>query len=77
MAVKYNTHVAVFFPDNESDKNMVKFVTSVSGSEAFWEKGKPAMTLTESFAKDVVLGLTWNGYAAAVIKVMNGVKLQN
>ncbi len=77
MAARYKTHVAVFFPDNESEKNLVKFVTAVDGSSAQWEKDKPAMKLTESFAKDIVLGLTWNGYAAAVIKVIDGVELRN
>lgn len=77
MAAKFNTYVAVFFPDRESDKNFVKFVTGVEGSNAMWEKGKPAMRLTESFAKDVVLGLTMNGYAAAVVKAIDGLELEN
>lgn len=76
MAVKYTTHVAVMFTD-EDGRVITKFVTGVDGSDAFWEAGKPAMKLTEPFAKDVVLGLTWNGYAAAVIKVVNGVTLRN
>ena len=77
MAVKYNTHVAVFFPDNETDRVFTKFVTGVERSTASWETGQPALKLTESFAKDIVYGLTLNGYAAAVIKVVNGVELRN
>ena len=33
--------------------------------------------LAESYAKDIVFGLTLNGYAAAVIKVLHGVTLKN
>ena len=77
MAVKFKTHVAVFFADHESPKNCVKFVTGTEGSTALWEADKPAMVMSESFAKDIVYGLTVNGYAAAVIKVVNGVELRN
>ena len=77
MAAKYNTYVAVFFPDPETGRNIVKFVTGVEKSTALWEDDKPAMQLSESFAKDIVLGLTFNGYAAAVVKFMNGVEVGN
>ena len=77
MAVKFKTYVAVFFPDHDSPKNYVKFVTGTEGSTALWEADKPAMVMSESFAKDIVYGLTMNGYAAAIIKVVNGVKLRN
>ena len=71
MAAKFNTYVAVFFGDR------VKFVTGVDRNTASWEAGQPAKKFSEDFAKDIVFGLTLNGYAAAVIKVLNGVELQN
>lgn len=77
MAVKFKTYVAVFFAEHNSDRNLVKFVTGTEGSTALWEADKPAMVMSESFAKDIVYGLTVNGYAAAVIKVVNGVELRN
>lgn len=69
MAVKYNTYVAVFF--NNKD---VRYVTGVDRNTASWEEGKPAMQFSESFAKDIVFGLTLNGYPAAVVEFMNGVE---
>ena len=77
MAVKFKTHVAVFFPDHDSPKNYVKFVTGTEGTTARWEADKPAVALSESFAKDIVYGLTMNGYAAAVIKVLSTMELRN
>lgn len=82
MAVKYKTYVAVFFPDHwfvlgDSPKTYVKFVTGTEGTTAHWEADKPAVALSESFAKDIVYGLTMNGYAAAVIKVLDTMKLWN
>ena len=75
MAAKFKTYVCVFF---ESDNKVItKFVTGLEGSTALWEDGKPAMSLGESWAKDVVFGLTVNGYAAAVVKVIDGVRLAN
>ena len=35
------------------------------------------MPMTESIAKDIVFGLTMNGYGAAVIKVIDSVALWN
>lgn len=75
MTAKYKTYIGVFFEDK--GKTITKFVTGLSGSTALWEDGKPAMNIAESWAKDVVLGLTFNGYAAAVIKVIDGVILTN
>lgn len=77
MAVKYKTYVAVFFQDHEGNRNLVKFVTGTERSTALWEKDKPAMPMTESIAKDIVFGLTMNGYGAAVIKVIDGTALWN
>jgi hypothetical protein len=77
MAIKYNTYIAVFFQEHETGRNIVKFVTGVEKSSALWEDDKPAMKLGDSFARDIVLGLTFNGYAAAVVKFMNGVEVGN
>ena len=55
-----------------------RFVTSIpSRSAAAWEPGKPAMVFSESYAKDIVFGLTLNGHAAAVVKVLHGVSFKN
>lgn len=77
MAVKYNTYVAVFFPDHANGRYFVKFVTGVEKSAALWEDGKPAMRVTEPFAKDIVYGLTFNGFHAAVMKALDGAVLRN
>lgn len=77
MAIKYNTYVAVFFEDPETGRSFVKFVTGTEKSTALWEDDQPAMKLSEPFAKDIVLGLTFNGYAAGVVKFINGVEVRN
>lgn len=77
MAVRYNTYVAMFFTEPRTGKTGVKFVTGTEGSIALWKDDQPAMKLSESFAKDIVYGLTLNGFTAAVIKVVNGVELRN
>lgn len=69
--VKFNTYVGVF------SGNKMKFVTAVHRHDAEWESGKPALKLSEDFAKDIVLGLTLNGYPSAVVRVLNGVELSN
>ena len=35
------------------------------------------MVFSESYAKDIVFGLTLNGHAAAVVKVLHGVSFKN
>ena len=77
MAAKFNTYVAVFFENPDGKACRTKFVTGLEKSMALWEEGKPAVVLGEPCAKDVVYGLTLNGYAAAVVKVLNGVNLSN
>ena len=76
MNARFKTYVAVCF---EKDGVInTKFVTGLEGmSTALWEDGKPAMSFGESWAKDIVLGLTWNGYAATVFRVLDGVRLSN
>ena len=75
MNPRFDTYVAVFI---EKDGGVtVKWVTSAEGSWAHWEAGKPAKKFAESYAKDIVFGLTLNGHAAAVVKVLHGVELEN
>ena len=73
---RYETYVAIF--QDERDKITTKFVTALPGHNwAEWKDGEPAMKMSEDWAKDVVFGLTLNGYAAAVVKVLKGVELSN
>ena len=75
MNPKFDTYVAVFF--QKGDDHVVKFVTSAKGSWAEWLDGEPAKPFAESYAKDIVYGLTLNGYAAAVIKAVHGLEFMN
>ena len=75
MNPRFDTYVAVFTEKN--GVTTVKWVTSTEGSYAHWDAGKPAKQFAESYAKDIVFGLTLNGYAAAVVKVLHGVELKN
>lgn len=75
--VRFNTHVMVVFHNDDNNSTVIKYVTSTEGSMAHWDAGEEALKLSESFAKDIVYGLTVNGYIAAVIKVVNGVRLFN
>lgn len=78
MAVKFDTYVCVYFVDHKTGGTRAKFVTGTEGSSGvLWEDKKPAMKFAESYAKDIVHGLTCNGYAAAVIKVLHGLELSN
>lgn len=76
MNPRFDTLVAVF---TEEDKKITtRFVTGIpSHNTAEWKPGQPAMTFSESYAKDIVFGLTMNGHAAAVVKVMHGVTMTN
>ena len=71
----FDTYVAVIFTENGQER--VRYVTGTSRNTAEWVPGKPAVKLSESFAKDIVYGLTLNGYAAAVVKFLHGVELCN
>ena len=72
---RFDTYVAVFF--DVDGATTVKFVTADEGSMAYWNAGEAAKPFAESYARDIVYGLTLNGYAAAVIKVLHGVELKN
>jgi len=73
---KFDTYVAVF--TTEDGKITTKFVTGVPGhNTAEWKSGQPAMKLSESYAKDIVFGLTLNGHPSAVVKALHGVEFTN
>ena len=73
---RFDTYVAIL-TDDEGNMN-TRFVTGIPGhNTAEWKAGQPAMSFYESYAKDIVFGLTLNGHAAAVIKVLHGVTLKN
>jgi len=73
---RFETHVCVF--SNEDGEIYARYVTGIpSHNQAEWKAGEPAMSMSEEFAKDIVFGLTLNGYAAAVVKVLRGVTLRN
>jgi len=77
MTPKFDTYVAVFFLNATDLGPVVKFVTSTEGSTCRWDPGQEAMRVSEDWAKDIVYGLTLNGYSAAVLKVLHGVTLYN
>ena len=73
---RFDCYVAVF--TEEDGKPCVKFVTNLpSRNWAEWNAGEPALKINEDYAKDVVFGLTLNGYAAAVMKAVHGVTFTN
>lgn len=46
----------------------LKFITSLGDHHtAYWEDGKDAMKFTKDWAKDITVGLFWNGYEAVTI----------
>lgn len=73
---RFDTYVAVFA--TEEGKITAKFVTGIpSRNTAEWNDGEPAMPLSESYARDIVYGLTLNGHPAAVVKALHGVTFTN
>ena len=73
---RFDTYVAVFF--SEGDQDHVRYVTGIpSRNSAEWKEGQPAMKLSEDYARDIVFGLTLNGYPAAVVKFLHGVEIRN
>lgn len=73
---RFDTYVAVF--EECEGKITTKFVTGVPAhNTAEWKAGEPAMKFTESYAKDIVFGLTLNYHPAAVVKALHGVEFKN
>ena len=73
---RFDTYVAVFI--NKDGESYVRFVTDLPArNTAEWNAGKPAMKLSEDYAKDIVFGLTLNGHPAAVSKFLHGIELRN
>lgn len=69
---RYETYVGVIFGDE------VRFVTGIpSRNTAEWKAGEPAKKFSEDYAKDIVFGLTFNGYTACVMKFLKGIELRN
>jgi len=64
--IKFNVFVGVVQPDGTT-----KLVTKIDNKTrwASWSEGIP-MKFTLSTAKDLVLGLTMNGYTAVVIQTL-------
>ena len=77
MTPKFDTCVAVFYPNASEFGPVAKFVTRTEGSTCYWEPGKEAARFSEEHARDIVYGLSLNGYPAAVLKVLHGVTLCN
>ena len=73
--VKRLSYVAVITSDGSS--NALKFVTKTEGRNAFWEAGKPAKAFSETTAKDISFGLYCNGFAAVIVKAIDGQILEN
>lgn len=57
----------------------IKYITSVQiePKVAKWDDGKPAMTFSKDYAKDLAFGLCVNGYAAVVMIKADYLDLRN
>lgn len=69
--------VGILFPGET--ETTIKYVTSVQMEPkvAKWEDGKPAMTFSKDYAKDLAFGLCINGYAAIPMLKENYLNLFN
>ena len=72
---KFVNYICVY--SKEGDHMVARFVTDVDYHSARWEAGKPAMKFAQSYAEDIVQGLTFNGFAAGMVRVLNGVEFSN
>ena len=70
---KYDYVIAVFTWQGKDKGYTTKFVTGTEGTTALWEAGKPAQRFSQGVAKDIVYGLTVNGFTAGVVATMAGV----
>ena len=69
--MRLSTYVGVIVNDS------LKFVTDIDRSNALWEAGKDAKKLSEDFAKDIVEGLTFNGFRACIVKMPSKAIIRN
>ena len=69
--------VGILFP--YEDRTEIKYVTSVSriSNTARWDDGEDAMTFSKSYAKDLAVGLLWNGHNAIVMLKESYLNLKN
>lgn len=69
--------IGILFPTKT--ETTIKYVTSVKTEPkvAKWEDGKPAMTFSKDYAKDLAFGLCVNGYAAVVMIKLDYLTLVN
>ena len=73
--MKLNTYIAII--DLTDNRNTLRFVTSLEGRNALWEAGKPAKAFSKTVAKDVVMGLSFNGYYATIVEAPNWMVFNN
>lgn len=69
--------VGILFP--YEDRTEIKYVTSVSriSNTARWDDGEDAMTFSKDYAKDISIGLIWNGHNAIVMLKEDWLNLRN
>ena len=69
--------VGILFP--YKDRTEIKYVTSVSriSKTAKWDDGKDAMTFSKDYAKDLAIGIIWNGNPAIVMLKEDWLNLKN
>lgn len=72
MSMKYKYYVVILFDDGS-----MKYLTGTKGSQAFWRKGEKALPLCLSTAKDIVFGLTCNGYSCGVLTLPSFMEPKN
>ena len=70
---KFDYVIAVFTWRGKEKGYTTKFVTGTNGTMALWEAGKPAKRFPKGVARDIVYGLTVNGFTAAVVTTFAGV----
>ena len=69
----YDYVIAVFIWQGKEKGYTTKFVTGTDGTTALWEAGKPAKHFPQGIARDIVYGLTLNGFTAGVVTTLAGV----
>ena len=52
------------------ENNIVKFVTEIEGSAAFWNDGESVRKFeSKTIVDEIALGLNYNGYTAFVLEI--------
>ena len=73
--MKLKTYIAII--DLTDNRNTLRFVTGLEGRCALWEAGKPALAMSDTKAKDIVMGLCFNGYNATLVKAPGYMSFNN